>query len=551
MAKIIDLASQSADVELAGMVPGDYSGMSLTSGDFNGDGQEDLAILSPGAAPLGGTRRGIVNLLWGPFDQGTTAQVNNLPGIWIFGTSVDADLTSGLSAGDLNADGLDDLIWGQPLGLNIWRDGVVYVVMGRHVFPDTIDLAIGAEGVVTALGPPWSADFGRSTCGCDVDGDAYDDLAIGGAYGEMVVIHGSDSLRATYELGQDYADMSRVLDLPYLAETNNDLACADMDGDARDDLVVGHGADFDHPGVVRVLYGHSSWRDTLFFDDPIFRTVTMIAPPQSGGLANVKVAIAVPELEVLATNDNADPLGCFNCGEVYRTFAVSELPDSQAINSDMVARSVLIGSGISTLHGSNVETGDFNADGWTDVAVVSQGAVDKTIVVFGRASLPDSVFLGSDTSLTRILGRDAGGDLGKGIAVADFNDDGVDDLALGAWLAPSQGRTYVLFGDPESTGVEVEPIPASVSLSQNYPNPFNPVTTIVFTLPSAGYVRLDVFDVGGRFVERLVDEWRVRDQHEIHWDGRDWDGRPLASGVYFYRLTTPQGSVTRKAVLLR
>lgn len=89
------------------------------------------------------------------------------------------------------------------------------------------------------------------------------------------------------------------------------------------------------------------------------------------------------------------------------------------------------------------------------------------------------------------------------------------------------------------------------SLSQNVPNPFNPVTTIAFSLSSREHARLAIYDVNGALVHAVVDETRDAGGHAATWDGRDESGERVASGVYFYRLTTPTFSQTRKMVLLK
>jgi hypothetical protein len=88
-------------------------------------------------------------------------------------------------------------------------------------------------------------------------------------------------------------------------------------------------------------------------------------------------------------------------------------------------------------------------------------------------------------------------------------------------------------------------------LEQNRPNPFNPGTSIRFYLPSKSPVRLDVFDIRGALVRRLADGTFDAGPHVREWDGTDDDGRPVASGVYVYRLTADRKSMTRKMMLLK
>ncbi len=89
-------------------------------------------------------------------------------------------------------------------------------------------------------------------------------------------------------------------------------------------------------------------------------------------------------------------------------------------------------------------------------------------------------------------------------------------------------------------------IPRSVTLDQNYPNPFNPSTTIRFSLPQAGEVKLQVFDVNGRLVSTLVNGSMNAGSHTA-----TFHSGSLSSGTYVYRLDTPAGSVTRKMTLIK
>jgi hypothetical protein len=83
-------------------------------------------------------------------------------------------------------------------------------------------------------------------------------------------------------------------------------------------------------------------------------------------------------------------------------------------------------------------------------------------------------------------------------------------------------------------------------LEQNFPNPFNPTTALRFQLPAASAVRLVVYDMLGREVSVLMDENKQAGIHTATFNG---DG--LASGVYYYRLTTPGHVETRKMALVR
>jgi hypothetical protein len=91
------------------------------------------------------------------------------------------------------------------------------------------------------------------------------------------------------------------------------------------------------------------------------------------------------------------------------------------------------------------------------------------------------------------------------------------------------------------------------SLSQNYPNPFNPTTTIRYLVPDGGVqrVHLAVYDVSGALVRTLVDRERPGGRYTVEWDGRNDQGQPVGSGVYFYRLVERGYTQTKKMLLLK
>jgi len=88
-------------------------------------------------------------------------------------------------------------------------------------------------------------------------------------------------------------------------------------------------------------------------------------------------------------------------------------------------------------------------------------------------------------------------------------------------------------------------------LNANYPNPFNPTTTIAFDIAKAGNVKLNIYNVKGQLVRRLTHGELSSGSHRITWNGCDELDRPVASGVYFYRLETKGYTKTNKMLLMK
>lgn len=93
--------------------------------------------------------------------------------------------------------------------------------------------------------------------------------------------------------------------------------------------------------------------------------------------------------------------------------------------------------------------------------------------------------------------------------------------------------------------------PPVFSLSQNQPNPFNPATRIQFTLPEAGHVELVIYNILGQKVKTIAGGQMPVGEYSVIWDGTDYFGREVPSGVYFYRLTAGEMTESKKMTLVR
>ncbi len=184
--------------------------------------------------------------------------------------------------------------------------------------------------------------------------------------------------------------------------------------------------------------------------------------------------------------------------------------------------------------------------------------------------LPLAYYVGAE-------GRQGGAEGRPGGQVStDFNSDGKTDFVDFFLFADAYGGTDAKF-DLDGSGTvdfvdffkfvdafdqpgqakllalarEMLGLPAGPQLQQNAPNPFNSETVISWFLLEPGPVRLEVFALTGQRLAVLHQGPEKAGLHRLHWDGRDDEGRPLASGVYLYRLVTNEAVLTRKLTLLR
>ena len=128
---------------------------------------------------------------------------------------------------------------------------------------------------------------------------------------------------------------------------------------------------------------------------------------------------------------------------------------------------------------------------------------------------------------------------------------GKDGLIL-IWEVNVGRSGYVVDTEARDTALVTWGAVKRTALLQNYPNPFNPDTWIPYQLAEDGKVIITIYDSIGQIVRKLDLDNRKAGCCEIHWDGRDGEGQPAASGVYFYVLRVDDGfSNTKKMVLLR
>ncbi len=155
------------------------------------------------------------------------------------------------------------------------------------------------------------------------------------------------------------------------------------------------------------------------------------------------------------------------------------------------------------------------------VASGSKSDTAKTFVIF---TMSDSSIKSGIHTLGTFTGLNSGIVMNQ-VYIADENGNGI--------ITSNEGN-------------ENTEIPKEYSLNQNYPNPFNPVTIIGFQLPKAGFTNLKVYDVSGRLVKTLVNEHKQTGNYKV-----EFDASTMASGVYFYKLTSGSFTATKKMIVLK
>ena len=169
------------------------------------------------------------------------------------------------------------------------------------------------------------------------------------------------------------------------------------------------------------------------------------------------------------------------------------------------------------------------------------------------AAIADSYW---DTDLSDNTSGVGGGETEgvTGLTSAQMTGEAVADNMTGfdfddIWVVVSNSHPVLHWevdGDPTSVEDLSLDLPKQLELGQNYPNPFNPSTQIVYALPVASHVSIDVFDVTGRKIATIVDGFRNAGHHSI-----SFNGSSLASGIYLYRIRSDESVQIKKMMLVK
>ena len=87
---------------------------------------------------------------------------------------------------------------------------------------------------------------------------------------------------------------------------------------------------------------------------------------------------------------------------------------------------------------------------------------------------------------------------------------------------------------------------SAFSLKQNYPNPFNPITSIVFDVPYYSFIKLNIYDAKGQFLEKIIENYYSSGSYKVYWDGSNYP-----SGIYIYEIKTDNYSLRKKMILIK
>jgi len=477
----------------------------VAAADFNNDGFIDLAVgndLADTLTILNGDGAG-------GFTLGSTTEVGVSP--------------KNIALGDLNQDGISDL--------------AVACVLGGSV---TVLFADGGGGFIDSSyqidGGPFAVVIE------DFDGDGKKDLALADGINDEVAILLNTGMGKFAEAQTFPAGLAP-----------HDMVSGDFNDDGRLDLAVVNTGD----SSVTILLNETPPQESVrvvsviqelysnFYPDPIISIVNqplrlLVTSDREEHVNRLQILPWIQSTDlvrvgqILTVEFTPTDTGTYQIRNIGHGFTgdIIIVEDSVAVD----ARYIELGEqGTSLIHSNAL----------TQIFPSTTRVLEDLLLTIHNISLDDTHWVSILPWVIAPQPNKPGNVVPRDVTAFQFTPDVTGSYVIQHTVHGFSGTLIV--DKPIVSGIATpQAVPEEYTLFQNYPNPFNPMTRINYTIPELSFVELKLYDVLGNEIATLVNEEKPVGNYEV-----EFNATRLPSGIYFYKLQTPNFTQTKKMILLK
>ena len=465
--QVFNFSSWNSNYKITGENAFDSFGRSISSGDVNGDGVDDILIGAPNSDPMARNSAGTCYIIFGDEQLTQDAETNlatESADVQIYGAFSNDKLGYNTYIANINNDNFDDIIIAAPYADANGNDaaGKVYIILGSNNLSSEYDL-LNNEFDSVIIGEELNDNLGLALTSARIDGDNYADVIVSAPNadnaaalncGKTYIIFGEVTLQTSYELNSGDADITFIGE-EYNDQAGETLMVGNFNGDTIQDIIIGapnHDANgISDSGKIYLIEGLSNFTNPINFLENSSYVSSQILGNNNESLVGKSIALGDIDF------DNIDDIifsELNGSGLVNVIYGSNSLPPEINMSSFTVNIEIS-GPNYDSTFGEKIFAGQVNSDMNDDIVIgipeantISGNSSGIVMIVYGSITLDPQINLNTDPPDITIYANSTDDKLGFDCSFININNDSSPDLAISAIQGENnKGIIYNLYGD--------------------------------------------------------------------------------------------------------
>lgn len=465
--QVINFQSWNSNYKISGLNSFDSFGKSISSGDVNGDGVDDLLICAPNSDPFGRNAAGSCYIIFGDeqlFQETTIDLSTKNADVKIFGANSNDKLGHNSYIANINNDGYDDIIISSPYSDVSGKGsaGKVYIILGNSNFSNEYDLS-NNEFSSVILGEAANDNLGFAVTAANINDDNFVDIILSAPNadynatincGKTYVILGNSTISDTYDFSSGDADITFVGE-EYNDQSGEMLTVGNFNGDGFQDILIGapkHDVNgISDAGKIYLIKGICNFTDQINLLSDSSIVASQILGNNFESLVGKSMAMGDVDFD---NNDDiifSELNGNGKVNVIYGSDSISSIIDLASFTADIE----IIGPTYNSVFGEKIYSGKINSDEKDDIVIgipnantISGDNSGIVMILYDSLSINSQINLNEETPDITIYANSTSDQLGSDFSFLNINNDSWNDFAVSAIQGENnKGVIYNIFGD--------------------------------------------------------------------------------------------------------